>query len=122
LIGKRNYIKKKAIVCTKHAHRRANSYKIVGKTEAKLKEAIKSVTLSAVENPHTLDQSNKELANFSRSWSVEHSTSSKVLLLCSSHTVHIKQRGAKFQISEWCVVTYKAMEYCPGHKNSYIYS
>ena len=67
-------------MCTKYAHREANSYKIVVETETKLKDTIKSVTLAAVEKPHTRDQSNKELTNFSRSWSVKHNTSSKVLL------------------------------------------
>ncbi len=103
MIGKRNYIKKKKEpMCAQNMHTEANSYKIEGETETELKETIKSATLLAVEKPDTLDQSNKELANFSRSWSVEHSASSKVRRLHSSHTIHIRQRGAKFQISEWC--------------------
>ena len=66
LIGKKNFIKKSQCVhkiCTK----RPNSYKIEGEAETEFKEAIKSATQLAVEKPHTLDQSNKELANFSRS-------------------------------------------------------
>jgi hypothetical protein len=35
-------------------------------TDIEFKETIKSATQLAVEKPHTLDQSNKELANFSR--------------------------------------------------------
>ena len=65
LIGKKNFIKKSQCVhkiCTK----RPNSYKIEGEAETEFKEAIKSATQLAVEKPHTLDQSNKELANFSR--------------------------------------------------------
>ena len=65
LIGKKNFIKESQCVhkiCTK----RPNSYKIEGEAETEFKEAIKSATQLAVEKPHTLDQSNKELANFSR--------------------------------------------------------
>ena len=89
-------------MCTKCAHKWPSSYKIEWESETKLKETRKSATLAAVVNPHTLDQSRRELVNFSRSWSIEHCVSSKILLLRSSHTIHIKQRGAKFQISEWC--------------------
>jgi hypothetical protein len=35
-------------------------------TDIEFKETIKSATQLAVEKAHTLDQSNKELANFSR--------------------------------------------------------
>ena len=83
-------------------HSEANNYNKAWEAETEFKDTIKSATLLAVEKPHTLDQSNNELANFSRIWSVVHSMSSKVLLLRSSQTVHIKQRGAKFQISKWC--------------------
>ena len=83
-------------MCTKYVHRKAISYKRGEKTESTLKETIKSGTLSAEVKPHTRDQPNKELTNFSRSWSEEHNASSKVWLLRSRHTVHIKQRGAKF--------------------------
>ena len=77
-------------MCAQNMHLEANNYKIEGETEAEFKETIKSSTLLAVEKPHTFDQSNKELANFSISWSVKHSMSSKVLLLRSNQTIHIK--------------------------------
>jgi hypothetical protein len=57
-------------VCIKYAHKMTKNYKRVLEAESKFKEtikAIKAVTLSAVVKPHTLDQSNKELTNFSRS-------------------------------------------------------
>jgi hemin uptake protein HemP len=89
-------------MCAQNMHTQDSSYKIAveTETETELREIIKSATLFAVEKPHTLDHSNKELANFSKSLSMEHIVSSKVLLLRSSHTIHIKHRGARFQISE----------------------
>ena len=54
-------------MCAQNMHTKANSYKIEGETEEKLKETVKSATLAAIEKHHTLDQSNKELANFSSS-------------------------------------------------------
>ena len=72
-------------------HSEANSYKIEGETETIFKETTKFAKLLAVEKPHTLDQLNKEVANFSRSWSVEHSMSSNVLLLRPIQMIHIRQ-------------------------------
>ena len=83
-------------------HSMASSYKIDEEIESECKETIKSATLLTVEKPHTLDQLNKEVANFSMSWSVEHSRSSKVLLLRTNQIFRIRQWGARFQISEWC--------------------
>ena len=54
-------------MCAQKMHTKANSYIIEVEAETEFKETIKSITLLAVEKPHTLDQSNKELANFSRS-------------------------------------------------------
>ncbi len=47
-------------MCAQNMHSEANNYKIE-------EETAKSATLLAVEKPHTLDQLNKEVANFSRS-------------------------------------------------------
>ena len=65
-IGKRDYIKKEPM-CAQNMHSKANSYKIDEETETECKETTKSATLLAVEKPHTLDQLNKEVANFSMS-------------------------------------------------------
>ena len=54
-------------MCAQNMHLEANNYKKEGETETAFKETTKSATLLAVEKPHTLDQLNKEVANFSRS-------------------------------------------------------
>ena len=52
-------------MCAQSMHTGAkSSYK--EETEAEFNETIKSGTLAAVDKPHTRDQSNKELTNFSR--------------------------------------------------------
>ena len=63
-IGKRDYIRKEPM-SAQNMHSKANNYKIEGETETECKETTKSATLLAVEKPHTLDQLNKEVANFS---------------------------------------------------------
>ncbi len=77
MIGKKNFIRKQPM-CAQSMHTGAkNSYieETEAETEAELNETIKSGTLVAVDKPRTRDQSNKELTNFSRIWSVEHKTS-----------------------------------------------
>ena len=54
-------------MCAQNMHSKANSYKIDEETETECKETTKSATLLAIERPHTLDQLNKEVANFSMS-------------------------------------------------------
>ena len=66
LIGKKNYNKKEP-KCAQNMHLEANNYKKEGETETAFKETTKSATLLAVEKPHTLNQLNKEVPNFSRS-------------------------------------------------------
>ena len=67
-MGKRDYIKIEPM-CAQNMHSKANNYKIEEETETETecKETTKSATLLAVEKPHTLDQLNKEVANFSMS-------------------------------------------------------
>jgi hypothetical protein len=65
-IGKRDYIKKEPM-SAQNMHSMASSYKIDEETESECKETTKSATLLTVEKPHTLDQLNKEVANFSMS-------------------------------------------------------
>ena len=52
-------------MCTKHAHRGQNNYIVEAETETGFNKTIKSGTLAAIDKPHTRDQSNKELTNFS---------------------------------------------------------
>ena len=69
-MGKRDYIKIEPM-CAQNMHSKAKSYKIEEEketeTKTECKETTKSATLLAVEKPHTLDQLNKEVANFSMS-------------------------------------------------------
>jgi hypothetical protein len=69
----------------------------------KFKETTKSARDTAEVNPQTRAQSKRRPKNNSPSLVGEWSISSKIRLLRSRQTVHIKQRGTRFQTEELCL-------------------
>jgi ribosomal 50S subunit-associated protein YjgA (DUF615 family) len=85
-------------MCTKNAHWGENNYNIFEEEERECKESTKSVTRVVCVKLRTLAQSNKELKNKELtkaplSWSIELTLSSKIRLLHSVQSVHIKYKG-----------------------------
>jgi hypothetical protein len=87
--------------CIKLALRRRRNYKraIEGLLE-KFKETTKSGREISEVSPQTRAQSKRSPKNISASLELECSTSSKIRLLRSCQTVHIKQRGTRFQTAD----------------------
>ena len=80
-------------MCTKNAHWGENNYNIFEEEERERKESTKSVNRVVCVKLRTLAQSNKELTKAPLSWSIELALSSKIRLLHSVQSVHIKHKG-----------------------------
>ena len=98
LISNRNFIEGTGppTKCINYAPRRRDNY-------IRAIETTKSARDTSEVNPQTRAQSKRRPKNNSPSLVREWSVSSKARLLRSRQTVHIKQRGTRFQTEELCL-------------------